>query len=226
MGTKRLNSWKNQSRESHKWWCFREKAFFYILLNIANLVNWASDHLGFSCEDIRRWRAIQISPKAVCVTLLMSFLLSLKSSYTKNKISWKCFKNNDPFQHPVYWRVCFGYLAWLCVTAICCVWVGAGQTGRDVWVPLKAIKACEIGQLARQTALRSISSTFGSWLRPESGAGSNKVPLYVYWSFGEKRENKKALNVGCGSMNFQILLSLYPFRSIFPGMPHTTPYNT
>lgn len=69
-------------------------------------------------------------------------------------------KSNGSFHPPVYQSVCFGHLAWFSVTELCLGWTW--QTERDVWVPLKAIKACEIGQLAMQKALRSISSTFGS----------------------------------------------------------------
>lgn len=159
----------------------------------------------------------------------MSFLLSLKSSYIKNKRSWKR-KENIPFQSPVYERVCFGYLPWLSVTVICCVWCGAWQTEGDV--PLEAIKACEIGQLAMQTSLRSISSTFGSWLGTENGNGRKKISLDTCKSFGGNKK-KKALNVRHGNMKLSVLAPLVftPLRSpsSFAGMAHTppsTPYLT
>lgn len=140
----------------------------------------------------------------------MSFLLSLKSSYIKNKRSWKWKKKkikivkNNPFQSPVYQRVCFGHLPWLSVIVICCVWFGARQTERDVQVPLEAIKVCEIGQLAMQTSLRSISSTFGSWLGTENGDGRKKISLHMYQSFGKKKGGGGALNVGHGKMKISV----------------------
>lgn len=110
----------------------------------------------------------------------------------KKKI--KIVKNN-PFQSPVYQRVCFGHLPWLSVIVICCVWFGARQTERDVQVPLEAIKVCEIGQLAMQTSLRSISSTFGSWLGTENGDGRKKISLHMYQSF----EKKRGGGIECGT---------------------------
>lgn len=128
----------------------------------------------------------------------MSFLLSLKSRYIKNKRPQKWKKKitpknieivkNNPFWSSVYQRVCFGHLSWFSVTVICCVWFGALQTERDVRVLLEAIKVSEIGQLAMQTSLRSISSTFGSWLGTKNEDGRKKISLNMYQSFGKKKK--------------------------------------
>lgn len=113
----------------------------------------------------------------------------------------KIVKNN-PFQSSVYQRVCFGHLSWFSVTVICCVWFGALQTERDVQVLLEAIKVGEIGQLAMQTSLRSISSTSGSWLGIENGEGRKKTSPYMYQSFGKKK--KKALNMEHGNVKLPV----------------------
>lgn len=111
----------------------------------------------------------------------------------------KIVKNN-PFQSPVYQRVCFGHLPWLSLVVVCCVWFGAWQTE----VSLEAIKVCEIGQLAMQTSLRCISSTFGSWLGTENGDGRKKISLYTYQSSGKKKKKEKALNVGHENMKLSV----------------------
>lgn len=139
---------------------------------------------------------------------------------------------NNPFWSSVYQRVCFGHLSWFSVTIICCVWFGALQTERDVQVLLEAIKVSEIGQLAMQTSLRSISSTFGSWLGTKNGDGRKKIPLYMYQSFGKKKKRHWIWNMETWNLQFltdsakssaPLYCSLLRSPSNFPGRAHTTP---
>lgn len=60
-----------------------------------------------------------------------------------------------------------------------------------------------------QTSLRSISSTFGSWLGTENGDGRKKISLDTCKSFGEKKKKKRHWTWDMETRSFQF----YPLLS-------------